>query len=647
MKACLGIIYPLILLTATVSAQRVDDGSVDEAIVRAIESIPENSLTFPPQPETGDPPEPVAKAGEKFVAAWQLYQRITNTRSADPEAKPPQRKTELVNANDEWEKFEDLLERTVGAEQPPEVSEYAKFTYTSLSWCGNGRMDFMTRHQQGLILAYLRNGQPFEALLRISDTRQLGLLLPAFGADPEKFLLGEWLSKQSLPDRVCDAGGETAAGMVMDWIDLHFDSELKMRKDAEQGGAYQSPADLPYFPSTEIAGFLRPGNGVSDKTKARIVEYMETRGTKITPAGTWLYSCPEGAEKWFVPIALRGLDDPLNRIRKRSAKLLETAGVDHKPLVLRPDPKFRVLVNGAPWPGILGDSQRPSLSVKSEKSSLAAGIESMDGAVVTCDADYFRDSGKVLEAALYVYPFRSAAIELPVKYEEMNVVRFTVGELRIAPVFPDREIAPADMTYAVELDAFEEGHVPNRSYNPAIVKNQQPHILNQVSPGEYWLRIRHPGAVLEPRKRITITKDFLPLKPILRKGSSLVVPINWPERADIASLPIELAQMLVSTGEGQPLNLPSMVQIKGANLPEHEDYLASPEAAIDRFPGSVIFPYLPPGKYTIECPDRTIEPSGTRPGCVIKQSSIEVEIKQDSPVFVVTEPLTIRYSRKD
>ncbi len=643
-----GILNLLILLSATAFAQRPGDAQLDEAIAKAIDAIPENSLSFPPHPDIGDPPESITSAGENFVAAWRLYQTITKTRPVDSD-KAARKEAKLINAHEEWEKFNDLLQRTVRSEKAPEVSEYSKFTYSSLDWCGDGVMTFMSNYNKGLALAYLRNGKSFEALLLLGGTQQgkPNPLLHAFGTDPEEFLIGEWLSTKTSPDRICKTGGEKTAGMILDWIDLQFEAELQRRTRSKKDGHYSQPVDFPYFPGTDVTHLLRPDNGVTDKTKSRIISYIESRGVKMVPRGNWLYSCPKGSETWLAPIALQCLDDPMNHTRKRAANLLERAGIDHEPLSLRPDPKFRVLVNGEPWPGVLGNNLRISLSIKSEKSGFAGGIKSYEDGIITCDADHFRGNGKIFSASLYSYPYIWGKIELPVRFDETNVVNITVGELRIEPVFPKRDIATADMTYAVELDKFEEGHKPDGSTSSKTVEKQEPFVLKYLSPGEYWLRIRHPGALLEPRKRITITEDNWKLKPELVWGSSIVVPIDWPERADPESLPPELGRMLLWSGGGSHHTLPSLVEIKGENLAGREGYLASPEAAIGRFPNSVIFPYLPTGKYTIECPERTIEPTEISPGCVIQKSSIQVEIEKGSPVFVVTEPLKILYTRKD
>jgi len=96
----------------------------------------------------------------------------------------------LINANKEWEKFEDLLRRTVEDSPPPDPSDYNRFTYSSLYWCAGDGMFFSSRYNNGLALALLRNERPIEALrlLALTDPAKAELLLPAFGADPETFV---------------------------------------------------------------------------------------------------------------------------------------------------------------------------------------------------------------------------------------------------------------------------------------------------------------------------------------------------------------------------------------------------------------------------------------------------------------------------
>ncbi|MCB1133953.1 MAG: hypothetical protein KDN05_22735, partial [Verrucomicrobiae bacterium] len=374
--------------------------------------------------------------------------------------------------------------------------------------------------------------------------------------------------------------------------------------------------------------------------------HIQSKGITLAPVGNWLYDIPKGAENWMAPIARLGLESPLNRVRKRSSAILKAAGVEHEPPALRPDPRFRILVNGDKWPGRLGNQARLSLSIDSERAGTAGPLKDFQDGIATCDADKFSENGKVKRAQVYMYPYVWGEIGLPVDYEKIGTVNIEARELIVSPVFPDQPIAPEDRIYAVELDRFEEGHKPDGSTSRRTVKNQGPCVYPNVSPGEYWLRIRHPGAVLEDRRRITIKNDAEVIKPRLRKGSSLVVPVEWPELSDPESLPPELGRNFVGFGGDLHRSLRSVVSIKGDGVRNEREYIATPEAAEGRFPNSVIFPYLAPGKYTVEMPELNIEPSGIHPGCSIRPSSIEVEIRADSPPFVVSRSLKVLYTAK-
>ena len=601
-------------------------------------------------PEIGSPPATVSEAGADFVEAWKIYQIVTANRPRSPDAPSPRDgNKDLINAGKEWEKFEDLLRRTVEADSPPDLSEYKRFTYSSLDWCADGAMTFSSRYQNGLALVMLRNGKTFDALQLLASTgsTKTELLLPAYGADPETFRIGDWLAKKSLPDRICKTGGDKTARMLMHWIDLHFDSELKRRRIQQETNRYDMPNDEPYFPQTDIIQLLRLDNGVTNQTKSRIIDHIKTKGITLTPVGNWLYAIPKGAENWMAPIARLGLDSPLNQVRKRSSAILKAAGVEHEPPTLHPDPRFKVLVNGEKWPGRLGSNAALSLSIDSERAGTACSLKDFHDGIATCDADEFSENGKVKLAQVYIYPYVWGRIGLPIDYESIGTINIEARELIISPVFPDRTSAPEDSTYAVELDRYEEGHMTDGSTSRRTIKNHGLCIYPNVSPGEYWLRVRHPGAVLEDRRRITIRNDEEVIRPRLEKGSSLVVPVEWPELSDPEKLPPELGRSFVGFGSDWHGSLQSVITIKGEGVRKGQEYIATPEAAEGRFPHSVIFPYLPPGKYTVESPARKIEPSGIHPGCSIRPSSIEVEIREDSPPFAITKTLKILYTKKE
>jgi len=284
------------------------------------------------------------------------------------------------------------------------------------------------------------------------------------------------------------------------------------------------------------------------------------------------------------------------------------------------------------------------LSIEKEKSKLAGGFEDFRDGIATCDADHFSENGEIKRAHVYIFPYLWSQIRLPVDHETVGTVDIIARELVISPVFPDETGAPEDLTYAVELDRFQEDQEAGGSVNSRTVKNQEPCIYPNVSPGDYWLRVRHPGAVLEDRRRITIKNDNEVIRPRLRKGSSLVIPVEWPELSDPESLPVEIGRNFIRDDGDRHRSLQSVVKLKGDCIVNEQTYIATPEAAKGRFRNSVIFPYLPPGKYTVESPARTIEPDGVHPGCVIEPTSIDVEIREDSPTFVITGSLKIRYT---
>jgi hypothetical protein len=168
-----------------------------------------------------------------------------------------------------------------------------------------------------------------------------------------------------------------------------------------------------------------------------------------------------------------------------------------------------------------------------------------------------------------------------------------------------------------------------------------------VSPGEYWLRIYHPGAVLASPKRITVSWWRDSITPVLATGSNLVVPIEWPEVHAPENLPPQLARPFVGFGPDLHVSLRSVIRLKRKDGSVIQEFGKLPEAARGKFPNSVIYPYLPPGEYEVESPELTIEPLGVHPGCEIRRSAVKIVIREDSPIFVTSEPLKIQYSPRN
>jgi hypothetical protein len=635
------------LLLGTASAQHFDRDRLGAAIEKLAKEIPANSLQLPKNSEVGNPPAIISEAGVDFAEAWKLYHSVIPNRSNDAPF-PRKDGKDLINANKEWEKFEDLLRRTIEADSPPDLLDYERFTYSSFDWCGDGVMNFSYRYKLGLALAMMRHGKTLDALqlLESVGSPATSLLLPAFGIDHESFKIGRWLIAKSSPDLICTTGGEKTARMLMDWIDLHFDTELRRRKLQEQTNRYEKPEEEPFFPRTEILQLLRPDNGVTDATKARIIAHIMTKGITLTPVRDWLNRIPKGSENWMMPIVRLGLEDPLNVVRKRSVAILTAAGVKHTAPTLDPDLRFRILFNGEKCSERFVNQTPLSLTIHSEKGNVECSRKNFRDGIATFDTDEFDRSLKVNRGEVYIYPTLWGKIDLPFDLEKIGIIRIDKQKLTINPIFPHWPATPEDRTYTVELDRFEEGHSTDGSLSSRTIQNQGPSIYLNVSPGEYWLRILHPGVALEDRRRITIKKGDELIRPHLKKGSSLVVPVEWPELSDPEKLPPELGRYFVGLRGNWHESLQSVITIKGAGVRGDRKYIDTPEAAKGRFPKSVIFPYLPPGKYIIESPARTIEPRSIHPGCIIQPTSFEVEIREESPEFLVTKPLKILYSEK-
>lgn len=662
-RCCVIALLSASPLLADLNEDRHPAKDILNALDRKLESLPENSIELPESADKTEPPSFIEEAGEDFVTAWQLYRSIA-MRPPEPSADPtPLDRKDLINAYEERKLFEDLISRTIRAEPPPKISEYSRFTYSSMDWCGDGSMTFMSRYETGLILANIRHGKHLKALQLYSNYNRPSrdTLLRAFGADPEMFSLGAWLNKRCSAEAMCKTGGELTAAMMMHWIDLHHTEEMETRRIARETLWSVGTDNVPYFPRTEIMWLLRPENGVTDKTKTRIVGYIENKGDANASLGHWLYSYPKGAEKWLVPIALRCLEDPRNEIRERASKILRKSGVKYQEPERLPDVRFRVTVNGKPWPRDLErDDGRLHLTVFKKSSESGKKPKFIGDSLFVCDGDDFR-TGDPYRAFFTVYPgFVSEGvtipkgsqtlrgeIKLPVDFQGINKVDFKTTELTVIPDFSDRKIADENLIYSLNLAIDYPNRVAGAEVKSYILRHGESLYLPMVSEETYWLTVWHPGAAQQAPVKVKVDRRHNVIRPRLEQGTTLVVPVDWPEMAEPEKLPPELSRAFVWSKPSLQAGLRAVIRIKRIGDPSVVISPGAPESIERRFKNSVIFPYLPPGKYTVESPDVTIEPSGTSPGCLIRRSSIEVEIGKDSPVFVVTKPLEIHFTRKD
>ena len=310
-------------------------------------------------------------------------------------------------------------------------------------------------------------------------------------------------------------------------------------------------------------------------------------------------------------------------------------------------------------------------------TSYSAGLAQNPDGIFTADPDDFRENGRLDTAEINFRPrpydgkpihpaslWLHANVRLPISFSEVNRIDIKTTSLSIRPMFPGLIPPAADDVYEVEFDrasGSKDGPVPREGGSRLEVRGSKPLVLSNVSPGEYWIRIYHPGAVLEPRKRITVSATWNSYEAGLKPGACLVIPIEWPELREPQKLPPEIARSFVWFSPDLNDSLRTMLVLKrkdGSVVEElgrtkrkdgsySDDVNRMPLATSGRFPNAAVFPCLPPGEYVVESPGRTIEATGVNPGCVIGKSSVTVTIPKNGPVYVTSEPLKILYSRKD
>ncbi|MEY3897098.1 MAG: hypothetical protein RLZZ214_2619 [Verrucomicrobiota bacterium] len=332
---------------------------------------------------------------------------------------------------------------------------------------------------------------------------------------------------------------------------------------------------------------------------------------------------------------------------------------------MRPSPRFKVQINGMPWPGKFRSKEGygPGLSVSfttENGTGKGAGLSSSGSGLYSADPDQFREDGAPRIAHVIIQPsgfdgepvnpaslWLRAEVPLPIDFAGVNEINIKCADFTISPKFPSRIGTVEEEVYEAEFDMVVDGQPPQGGSRRLLVKGRKALVLSNVSPGEYWLRIFHPGAVLEPAKKVTVSWWRDSTAPVLVTGSNLVVPIEWPEVHAPENLPPQLARSLAWSGPDLRDRLQSVIRLKRKDGSVIEEFGRLPEAARGKFPNSVIYPYLPPGEYEVESPELTIEPAGVHPGCEIRRSAVNIVIREDSPVFVTSEPLKILYTPRN
>lgn len=601
----------------------------------------------PPSPEAAavEVPEHIHAAGEEFVAAWKLYHRFSLATAPPkpvPAAKEPQRP-----AGEKDLSIERLIQRTIDENPPPALAEYWAafeiFNAPAYADCGQVEYERVLFCDSLLALRNLKAGDylvAYRQLGTIGHTKARESILRAYGIDPEDIHLGAWLHGNPDFDAIRQHGKEKSASMLLKWAEIRWN---KLGKHAVR----DQELKLPAFPDQVLISFLRPANGVTDETKGKIAQFLATNGVQIQPVSYWLKAMQEGAETWMVPLAKLGLNDELNLTRERASALLTKAGIPHDPPVMKQPAKLRVTVNGQPLPKDLANPKKGKSHLNvtlalTERSSRGFYTWMKEDGVFEVNLDEL--AGLDIKEARLTFPqnnlsvistpaepFLETTLALPLQPGELRDIDFPSVAVTIRPKLPASRRTPA------RLMEIEFGPVSRESTPRGCLyhlKGADELILPYVSPGEYWLRVRHPGTALMPWTKVKVGPNEKLLAPRLEAGSTLVVPLG-PSKPQIPeSWPPELIDSLgLSRG-----HMENIVHLWRGNELVTE-WVPIPEGSDEHFPNSVIFANLPPGDYEV----RTRRMPTTDPSFqLIEPRTIKVSIRPDSPVYQLTEPLELK-----
>jgi len=593
---------PTIVLacTAGTTAQGETDRLLSAELERlSAELAAKNPLPLPDLPANAAIPSSVRDAGPEFVEAWSLWLRVNGTEI--PAVKKGD--TPPINAGTEPPLFQDLLNRTIKGDPPVDPAEYTRFIYSDASFCGDGVSTFLMRYSAGLALAQLRKGDHPAAIrtLAKSSSPAFDKVLTAFRADPETYAIGKWLHRKAIPEDLVRKGGDKTAAMLLKWTRIHAPSEILRRKTR---GA--QPEDEPYFPDRSLISFLGDRSKASDEMKASIGSFIGTDGLKLRSVDEWIDQQPRDSGKWLVQLAKAGLESPSNVTRRTSSRILTDAGIDHADPPYREDPLFRVLVNGEARPGL-----SPLMTIYGSRSSYSMPrlYPADDGLLTMKGDDFFKDggaahvtvtSGPALggETASPDEPWLSATIPNVPKFDTVNEIRFETMPVTIEASFPwkggpeEQESAWVDFSRQTARPPEQPDHCSYPLGDSGSL------VIKQVSVGTYWFRVRHPAAAHMPWTKISVSKDDHRFTAKVDRGTTLVVPVRWPDEdmQQEKGIPIPLKVQLDDPRYGGSMLGRVRVFKDGAEY--HEADPIVPEAS-DKFPDSAVFKGLPPGSYEI------------------------------------------------
>lgn len=653
------------LFETTVRAQTTPKDAVRERVEAMASDLRREGVQLTAedfeQTSPADPPAKVAAAGEDYVAAWREYQRalsLKEKRRAAPQAEP------AMNAGLNLEEYSRLTNALLNSDQPPQPEELSKFFYSDYSWCGTDSGVFAKKNQQMVLLACLRNKRYVEAVRQLmgeaGDSKVKADVLAALGFDARKVVAGAWLAgKYDHLEALCTEGSEYAAKLALRWAELHWEDAVA--KKAQKGSGYYVVGNEIQVPALELLQLLRDGNEVRLETKQQISEFLSKNATRVYDHQIWLQNARAGAGKWLVGIAREALKHDKNAVRQLGEKVLRDAGEQDVRAELQPSARYRLFVDGELWPlAKRGGYSHLGLSVQYQSNQpgegLAAPAFSDNSGVITVDPDHFSRQ-RVRDAYFYSRPssipkvinvsdpWIRAKIPLPPAFGETTDIRIETVRLTIKPKLPRAATEYEGKTTEVDFGVSENDQPPS---SPTLypIDGGRPLVIERVQPGEYWFRVRAPGAAIAPWQRIEVTSKTNVIEPTLKKGSTVVVPISWPESLKLEKLDPDIADMFrrqwwaglpgtfVLEQNGKPFELPIV-----RNKSDREERISSKR---------VIFPGLPIGRYTLKM--RSSQEVGTllrnnaaqqRQYSGWKQAQLSFEVSAKSPADVQTDPLKV------
>lgn len=426
---------------------------------------------------------------------------------------------------------------------PPPASDALRFDYTV-------RLDLdhlpdTTPRDAAITLCYLRNNDVANALRRCRKlpAEISSNLLIHLGFEEDLIRLGAWLRSRSISsESLCQRPTPRIAEALVSWSESHW-GDWKVRRDMARHGKLLPG---PTCPSLELLFLLEPDNGVPDATKRRLARLLNDRAEEArAPIGLWLERAPSGSEEWLVDLARKSLTVPRNDIRKQASLLLTNAGVHHEVPPVIEGPRYRIAINGVPWPGkrdtiVAPDPERSRLSIR--VGSLSPGRSSYwssqlrtigkQSSLFEADPDPFHQREALNFARLnYVPdayrmpapdpndPWLSHPIDLPPKLGKTVNLDLRTFALTVLPDWLDKPKQERDADIRFELSERWNGRNSSGYSVRYLLPTDRSLTIKHLSPGKYSWRLLQKFKPVSSPKCFEITDRPLRIRPPIPRAT--------------------------------------------------------------------------------------------------------------------------------